>query len=890
MPLYLPGVSKEHLKNEFSKNPSKYYKAKLFEEQGFERKTCAKCGKNYWAAGGSDSCGDSSHEEYSFFKKNPVKETYADFWKKFAGFWKKNGHEVIPRYPLLAKWRDDLFFVIADVVDFQRLENGKVVFEYPSNPLVVPQPCMRFVDIANVGVTGRHFSGFMMAGQKSFNYPKDKKAYWLDECIRLNYEFLTTVLKVQKNDLTYAEDVWTMPDFSAFGPCIESFANGSELVNSVFMQYYWDGKEGMKELPMRVVDVGWGFERLLWYYTGELTAYDAVFPSVIDFAKKHSGLRFDDALLKKYATLSAGLDIESVRNMREEKQKIASMLGLSIDEMEKQISPMQAIYALADHSRTLLMALSDGALPSNTGGGYNLRLLFRRCFSFVKDYDLRVSIMDLMKLHARELKPLWPEFEERLPALQEIIDVEKAKYDESLKNSLNKVREIISRKEPLTSEKMMVLYESHGVTPELVERISKEQGLQLSAPTDFYKKLAEKHVLEKQASAKKKEFDDSVKPTKLVYYDKPFAYSLEAKVLDSREDKLVLDQTVFYPEGGGQCGDHGWIDGVFVRDTQKEDSVVVHYLEKPSAFAKGKTVSLKLDEKRREDIRKHHSATHVVLKAAQRVLGAHVWQAGSRKDEDEGHVNITHYRKITPEEKAEIERLANEVVRKGLPIKCSFQPRGEAEQKYGFTIYQGGGPPGGKVRIVDIEGWDVQACGGTHCENTKDRGFIKITAIEQVQDGVLRMRYKAGDRALAYVSEHEEYLQNAASVLSVHLDELPQTVERFFEEWKERGKKIEALQTSLVDQIISDLIQKAEVHKKHGENDLIEANITFDADVLQKIVLTVSKNGFDIVVQNLRGDIFAATAKGSNRDAEQLIREKGAKGGGTKDFARGKIG
>jgi len=884
MPLYLPGgtVSKEYLKGEFSKNPAKYYKTKLFDDEGFERKTCAKCGKNYWTAGGSDSCGDSSHEEYTFFKKTPVKESYADFWKKFAGFWKKNGHDVIPRYPLLAKWREDLYFVIADVVDFQRLEGGKVVFEYPANPLVVPQPCMRFVDIANVGVTGRHFSGFMMAGQKSFNYPKDKKAYWLDDCIRLNYEFLTDILKVPKKELTYTEDVWSMPDFSAFGPCIESFANGSELVNSVFMQYYWDEKQGMKELPMRVVDVGWGFERLLWYYTGELTAYDAVFPSVIEFAKKQSGLRFDDALLRKYASLSAGLDVESVRSMREEKQKIASMLGLSLDEMEKQIAPMQAIYALADHSRTLLMALSDGAVPSNTGGGYNLRLLFRRCFSFMRDYSLPLDLMDLMRLHARELKPLWPEFEERLPALQEIIDAEKAKHEESLKNASNKVREIISRKEPLTSDKMMVLYESNGITPELVESVSKQQGLEISAPTDFYKRLAEKHVLEKQAQAKKKEFDDALlKPTKLVYYYKPFAYSLEANVVACSDDKIALDQTIFYPEGGGQCGDHGWIDGVFVRDTQKEGGIVVHYLEKPSPFAKGKKVSLKLDEKRREDIRKHHSATHVVLRAAQNVLGKHVWQAGSRKEEDEAFVNITHYKKITPEEKAEIERVANEVVRKGLPIKCSNQPRGEAEQKYGFTIYQGGGPPSEEVRIVEIVGWDVQACGGTHCENTKDIGFIKITAIEQVQDGVLRIRYKAGDRALEHVGEHEEYLQNAASVLSVHLDELPSTVERFFQEWKAQKKEIEELWAKNAENYAREFSSKTKTSQE----------LNAPQRLLEKIALkTIELNPHtSVVVWNKGGLIAAAAGAQSGGNAVELLKAKGAKGGGDKSFARGKI-
>ncbi len=872
-------ISKDYLRKEFSRDYSKYYNSKLFKDEGFERKVCTTCGKGFWTASGSDSCGDSSHEPYSFFKKTPVKESYSDFWKKFADFWKKRGHDVIPRYPLLAKWREDLFFVIADVVDFQRLENGKVVFEYPANPLVVPQPCMRFVDIANVGVTGRHFSGFMMAGQKSFNYPKEKGSYWMDECLRLNYDFLTQVLKVKKDDLTYGEDVWSMPDFSAFGPCIESFANGSELVNSVFMQYRWENGQ-MKDLPMKVVDVGWGFERLLWYYTGELTAYDAVFPNVISFAKKHSGLKFDDKLLRRYAELSSGLDVDSVHNLREEKQKIASMLGLTIEEMESQIAPMQAIYALSDHSRTLLMALSDGAVPSNTGGGYNLRLLFRRCFSFINDNSLSLNLMDLMRLHAKDLKPLWPEFEERLPALQEIIDSEKTKYDESMKNASNKVRELIARKEVLNSEKMMTLYESHGITPELVEKVSEQQNVQLSPPTDFYKKLAEKHLLEKH-NVKTKEFEESIKPTKLVYYEDSFLYELKAKVLACKGDKVVLDQTVFYPEGGGQCGDHGSIDGVFVRDTQKEDKLVVHYLEKPSPFKEGKAVSLKLDEKRREDIRKHHSATHVVLRAAQLVLGKHVWQAGSRKDEDEAHVDFTHYKKLSDAEVGEIERVANEVVRRGLKITCSFQPRGEAERKYGFSIYQGGGPPSDTVRIVDIEGFDVQACGGTHCENTKDMGFIKIVGVDQVQDGVLRLHYKAGDRALQHVEEHEKYLRDAASVLSVHLDELPKAVDRFFEEWKAQKREIEDLWEKHAESFARELSLSVES----------EREVNAPARLLEKIVLkTVELNPHSsVVIWNKDGFIAAAVGKENAGNAVELIQFKKAKGGGNREFARGKI-
>ena len=143
-------ASKDELRKEFSKDYKRHYEVPLFGKEGFSRFTCKKCGKGYWALEEGQDCGDSAHREYSFFREKPRVMGYADFWKKFADFWKKNGHSVIPRYPVLSRWRDDLYFTIASIVDFQRLEAGRIVFEYPENPLMVPQICLRFPDIANI--------------------------------------------------------------------------------------------------------------------------------------------------------------------------------------------------------------------------------------------------------------------------------------------------------------------------------------------------------------------------------------------------------------------------------------------------------------------------------------------------------------------------------------------------------------------------------------------------------------------------------------------------------------------------------------------------------------------------------------------------------------------
>ncbi|MDE1823606.1 MAG: alanine--tRNA ligase, partial [Candidatus Micrarchaeota archaeon] len=154
-----PGrLDKDSLRAEFSKNPNEYYKVRLFDEQGYERRRCSACGKFFWSIGERETCDDPSHTEYSFFKESPKPIGYVEFWKKFSGFFKKNGHAIVDRYPVVSRWRQDLYFTIASIQDFQRIENGAMSFEYGANPLLVPQICLRFSDIENVGVTGRHLT------------------------------------------------------------------------------------------------------------------------------------------------------------------------------------------------------------------------------------------------------------------------------------------------------------------------------------------------------------------------------------------------------------------------------------------------------------------------------------------------------------------------------------------------------------------------------------------------------------------------------------------------------------------------------------------------------------------------------------------------------------
>lgn len=921
-------LTKESLKKHFAANYKDYYSVPLFEREGFERRKCTHCGKGFWTAGNEWQCGDSSHTEYSFFRKEPRKETYATFWKKCADFWKANGHEVIDRYPTLCRWRDDLPFTIASIVDFQRLEGGKVVFEYPANPLFVPQMCLRFPDIANVGVTGRHFTCFMMAGQHAFNPPQE--GYWKEECLEYNYKFLREVLEIPKEEITYGEDVWNMPDFSAFGPSIESFSRGSELVNSVFMHYRASpgqasqtNTNAFSELEMKVIDVGWGFERLLWYYNGTPSAYDAVFPREVEYMKRAASLEVPEGLFNWYAKLSATLDIETVHDYAAEKKKIANSLGIDVQKLEKTIAPLQAIYAIADHSRSLLFALSDGALPSNSAGGYNLRVLARRAFSFIEKYQFPFSVPELARMHAEDLHSVFPELSENLDVVERILEVEKRKYGESVVKAKRLVVETLKKSSELSTKQMVTLYESNGVTPEMIEQVSAELGKQVSVPTNFYSELTKERVMAKSQSVEDSQQSQTVQaevqatgsaggqvekiidvagvqPTKLLYYQDVDLVVASAKLLAVKGNALVFDQTIFYPEGGGQMYDKGTIEVgelIFnVVEVQKQGGVVLHFIDKSqSGLASGLKlgsnagqagpVVMRIDLQRRLAIMRHHTATHMLVATAYNVLGPHVWQHGSKKDQDMAHLDITHFEKPTMEQIHEIERRINMAIRASIPVEVLNMPRKEAEQQYGMRLYQGGGAVSKIIRVIKIPEVDTEACGGTHVHNTSDLGFFKIRNVEQVQDGVVRFYYSASLAALDYVQEQENLLDRTASVLSVPRKDVPKTSERFFNEWKKQRNELDQLQLALAESIAREQIAAHKADKK------VEIKgIALPAPLVEKIADRIAREeGFTVVVSNKEGFVVSGCNPTSGQNALELLKSIGAKGGGNEKFARGKL-
>ncbi len=757
---------KRKVKPLFFSNFKKFYPTKTIEEYGFKRRVCKKCGRPFWSIEERDVCGDCEGSYNFIGKKNAIILDYKDYWEIFRKKFEKLGYTPLNRYPVLARWLPNVDFVFAGINIFQPYAvNGEV--EPPAPMTVEPQFCLRFNDVDNVGITGRHYTGFIMIGQHVFN--TDKKTYvWKEKGISQMIDFFTNEMKININDLILHEDVWA--GGGNFGPSIEFFSKGLELANQVFMQYELTNN-GYRELSTRVIDMGAGHERWAWYAHGSNTSYEVVFPKVLRYLYSFGKPKLE------YMKYLASVDLEEKRAPWE---LISKKIGVDVKELKKEIEYASAIYSIADHTRTLLVAINDGAIPSNVGGGYNLRNLIRRVLSFIDRYGIDVDIMKVFELQMKEFGS-WYEIKE-VPHLQEIIEIEKKKYYDTIERS----KRIIQRMKSIDEKTMMRLYESNGITPEMIKKIKPD----LKVPTDFYSKLESLHKKEKK---KEKKFDTKGIPkTKLGFYEEEKKFEFKAKIIKIIDNWVVLDETYFYPKGGGQDSDRGEIGGIKVVEVLKQDGVVFHKLEKVP-FTEGQTVECKVDEERRRILTIHHSAVHVLGYAIRKVLGKHAMQCGSEKTIEKARLDVTHYKMPSFDEVQEIERVANEVIEKGFKVEKFFIDRGLAEKKYGMYIYAGGAVPGKTLRIVKIDDIDVQACGGTHVDNTREIGMIKIINVEKVKDGVVRFEIMAGDNAIKRIQKEERILHELSKLWNVKYEDLPKTAKKFFEEWKEQRKMLKKI-------------------------------------------------------------------------------------------------
>ncbi len=769
-------MDKEKLKQEIiqniSKNPESFIPVEELKANGFQRYKCKSCGKYFWSTKPRDYCGNPECVGgYTFLTSPIVKEniSLSAIWKKFSLMFQSFGHKEIKRYPVVAWWRDDLYFVEAAIDDFAPYVIDGVA-EPPENPLVIAQPCVRFDDIENVGATGRHLTTFIMAEQAAFNTP-NQQTYFDKEAWMYIYKWLINGLHIPQDQLTFVEDAWVGAGYA--GNSLEYFAGGLELGNQVYMRFRII-ENGLVPIKVKTIDMGAGLERWGWILNNTPTVYEITFPNTIKYLKEKIGINLDEKEIRKIYEFLGKFDYESYP-LEKAVEEYSNNNNLEYEKILHEVRKLRYIYSLADHLRTLILAIYDGSLPSNIGGGYNLRYLIRRLITQKRMENIKVDILDVIPEIKKDMD-MFPEVSNFDPT--EIINLEEKRFDDLLEKNKKIIDKVI--KEGADDKTLATLYSSYGIRPEDIVLRAQEIGKNVNIGKIELQKEKKKEI----KIEKKYDFP----ATEKLFYETESTEG-EATILYVNGNEVILDKTIFYPEMGGQKADHGFIDNAQVVDVQIYGGVIVHYINGELNKKPGEKVKLKVDEKRRESLRKHHTATHILNGSARKILGEFVHQFGAEKDENIAHLDVTFYRMPTQEEIDSIEKLANEEVQKDEDVKIMLMNRTEAEKQYGMQIYQGGVAPEKTLRIVKIGEFDVEACGGLHCKRTGEIGFIKILEVTKVQDGVIRFTFVAGEKAIEAEQSERRKIKEIEELLGSK-DIVKETSE-IFEKYKSYKNKFE---------------------------------------------------------------------------------------------------
>ena len=919
----------------------------VFHENGYFRRQCRVTDLWFWTCDASrETCGDTEEDEYTFIGAPIIsgftqtgRELKDSMREAFINFFEERNHARVEPYPVLARWRDDIHLTIASIADFQpHVTSGAV--DPPANPLAISQPCIRLNDVDAVGRSGRHLTTFEMMAHHVFNKPDEGKMYyWMEECVRHCHDLLCGTFGISPSEVTYVENPWSGGGNA--GPAVEVIVGGLELATLVFMNLQEDEEgdveiKGIRysEMPLQIIDTGYGLERFCWAAAGTPTIYESIYPESVEWLKNLAGFsaeRFDmtqselDSILGEMSRLFGIMNIEAgsdgdrmqgifLKRLAERGHQIDEDLFISITE------PLSKIYAIPDHMHALANMLGDGLVPSNAKAGYLARMIARRVLRMRDDLGIEVSLPDLAQHHL-DVNYTKERMKQTQEGLLTILRGEEDRYNEMLRKGSQVVKtaikDISKNSSELPDNILFTINDSHGIAPDLAVNIANDLGWSnLVLRTGFNAEMAERHAAQAKAAAKAvtgKKIVESVPDlpsTTALYYDDVSQQNFDASVLaslkligndipDGATHGIILDKTCFYPEGGGQEGDYGSLtcDSAShqILDTVKVGNLILHLSN--GSFEVGDLVRGEVDWERRRQLMDHHTAVHIVGGAARRLLGPHIYQAGANKSVESARLDITHHKRLTRSDLDQIEALANEVVQNVSRTEKLTLDRKDADRKFGFDLYQGGAPKGSEIRILRISDHDIQACGGTHHDEPGRIGQIRIVRSNAVQDGVERLHIVAGNAAMQHARNQESILRKASEVFQVPVDELPSTANRFFSEWKEQRKRIETLEAEIVrlrtsgggndiSQVDGVRVVVMEVDGGLKQMTKMLKELTLDADNPTLAVLGSREGG---------GKLMIATTENSDAsekfNAVELLRKISVHinggGGGRPTFAQG---
>ena len=546
-------------------------------------------------------------------------------------------------------------------------------------------------------------------------------------------------------------------------------------------------------------------ERIPWLINGSATSYVDTFPLSLEFLSKKLNITINSEIWEKLGPYSCQLNIDEVENIDKTWEQISEKIGIDVKTVKAAISPVKDLYIVLDHTRTVLMIISDGSLPSNVGGGGNVRNILRRVFALLKkngwwDIIKMEGFLELFEWHKKDLEGLYGKFQE-YKSFGPIIEIEFERWINTDTIQRTKLEKLLNKTKKLTIDDWIIAMTSWGIPADVIAQISKEP-----VPGNLYYEIALRQERVSKAAEVILYNTTHLKETENLSYEPKFLKEFNAKIVDifanlsqnSERNIVILDRSAFYPTSGGQQNDLGRlrIEGLDynVVNCEKVGKCVLHILSeslpKPNEAYIGKEILGSVDIERRNILRNHHTATHIVFAACRKVLGPHVWQNGAKKTIDQAHLDITHYSSITKAQELEIENEANRIILKGKHINKFFMDKAQAERDYGFRLYQGGIVPGNSLRVVHIEETDVEACCGTHCDNTQEVGFIRLLKTHRISDGILRLYYVAGAKTIEKLNVDTGILNEVCELWSVPKTQIVETADRFFKDFKKMDKEL----------------------------------------------------------------------------------------------------
>lgn len=848
----------------------------------------------------------------------------AEIRQQFLDFFKEKGHTIVPSAPIVVKNDPTLMFTNAGMNQFKDYFLGNKTA--PWNRVADTQKCLRVSgkhnDLEEVGVDTYHHTMFEMLGNWSFGDPANPEAgYFKNEAIAWSWELLTEIYKIPKDrlyatvfegdekeglpassialkkwqELLPAEHIvmgnkkdnfWEMGDTGPCGPCSEIHADlrsdeerkqtpGHLLVNkdhpqvieiwnNVFIQYNRKKDGTLEPLPAKHVDTGMGFERLVRVMQGKTSNYDTdVFSGTINEIEKITG--------KKYA---AGDDKESI-----------------------------AFRVLADHIRAVSFTIADGQLPSNNKAGYVIRRILRRAVRYYYSYlDYKQPLLcQLVPVLARQFETVFPELHKQVDFVTKVVKEEEDSFLRTLDKGLKRIEEVMEASAAtgiIDGAAAFELYDTYGFPDDLTKLISSEKGLSFDQE-GFDSAKKEQQDRSRNASALDTgdwiELQPSGKTT-FVGYDKlenetsVVKYRM-VKSKDKTAYQIVLAETPFYAESGGQVGDTGTLtvngETIVIYDTKKENDLIVHFTEEIPADLSG-TVKASVNTGKRKNICVHHSATHLMHSALRSVLGTHVAQKGSLVNDGYLRFDFSHFAKTTDEELSRVEALVNEKIRENIPVVIKEMPKEEALQLGAMALF--GEKYGDTVRVVVMDpNYSVELCGGTHVGYTGEMGLFKIKAESAVAAGLRRVEAVCGKAAEDYLSAQLQLLDNIKEQFKNPKD-LVKAAETLQQENASLKKHIEHLEARQLVGIRNELLQKDEiVNNVTFIGDMVEVG---NADALKKLCFDLKNHLHDYVAvlcANIGGKPFVAigisetVCAAKNLDAGKIIKQTVApliKGGG----------